>query len=149
MPQAQRLKTHTNDAKYGAAEEIMAMPAARVVAILEDADSSVFAKAKACQRLAVVGDDAAVPALAKLLADAQLSHYARIALEPMPGAAASDALRTALARVKGRMLAGVINSVGIRRDARAIPQLMKLRQDSDPDIARAADTALARVRPPL
>jgi len=109
----------------------------------------VYAKAKACQKLAVVGDKSAVPALAALLTDPQLSHYARFGLEPVPDPSADDALRAALKKVKGKLLVGVINSIGVRRDRKAIADLEKLRHDSDTEVARAADAALARLRPPM
>jgi HEAT repeat protein len=137
------------DDKYGTAAAIMALPPAKLVALLKDANSSVYAKAKACQRLAVIGDKSAVPALAALLADPQLSHYARVALEPIPDRSADEALRSALGKVQGRLLAGVITSIGSRRDRDAIAALEKLRHDTDSDVARAADAALARIRPPL
>ena len=136
------------DEKYGSAAEIMALAPAKLVAILK-ADASVYAKAKACQRLAVVGDKSAVPALAALLANPQLSHYARFGLEPMRDPSVDEALRAALGKVEGRLLVGVINSIGHRKDAKAIEALVKLRQDGDTEVAAAADAALARIRPPL
>jgi HEAT repeat protein len=137
------------DEKYGNAAQIMALPAARLVAILKDPGASAYARAKACQRLAVVGDKTAVPALAPLLADPQLSHYARFALEPIPDPSADDALGAALEKVKGKLLVGVINSIGQRKDARAINALAKLLTDADSEVAQAASAALARIRPPL
>jgi hypothetical protein len=137
------------DEKYGTASEIMALPAAKAVAILRDRDASIYAKAKACQRLAVVGDRTAVPALAALLGDEHLSTYARFGLEPINDPSVDDALRAALERVKGRQLIGVINSIGKRRDTKALGALSRLRQDENPEIARAADVALARIRPAL
>jgi HEAT repeat protein len=137
------------DEKYGSAEKIMALPAARLVAILKDPGASAYARAKACQRLAVVGDKTAVPALANLLTDVGLSHYARFALEPMPDPAAGDALRDALGRVKGSLLVGVINSIARRKDRKALPVLAKLLDDSDKEVVRAANEALAHIRPPL
>lgn len=89
------------------------------------------------------------PALVALLTDAHLSNYARCALEPLPEVTADDALRGALGRVKGTLLVGVINSIGHRRDARAIDALEQLRHDAAAEVAQAADAALARVRPPL
>ena len=149
MPLQQSRPQPMIDAKYGAADKILTLPAASATAILNDPEASAYAKAKACQRLAVVGNRAAVPALAALLTDPQLSHYARFALEPLPDPAAGDALRAALDKVKGPLLTGVINSIAHRKDAKAIPALAKLRNDPDPEIARAADAALARVRPAL
>jgi HEAT repeat protein len=137
------------DEKYGSPAQIMALPPAKLAAILKDPNGSVYAKAKACQRLAVVGDRAAVPALAALLANEQLSHYARTALEPMPGPEAGDALRAALGKAKGRLLVGVINSLGVRRDAKAIPALGSLLHGPDAEVAAAATAALARIRRPL
>lgn len=128
------------------AADIMSLSQDRLIAILEDEDASEFAKAKACQRLAVIGDDAAVPALGELLTDPKLSHYARFGLEPMPGEAANKALRTALDEVEGDLLIGVINSIGRREDAGAIAALAKLRHSDDPAIADAAGDALACIR---
>lgn len=135
------------DEKYGAASEIMALPAPKAIAILRDRDASIYAKAKACQRLAVVGDKAAVPALAALLGDEHLSTYARFGLEPINDPSVDDALRAALEKVKGRQLIGVIHSIGKRRDTKAIGALSRFLQDENPEIARAAEFALARIRP--
>jgi HEAT repeat protein len=137
------------DEKFGTAAQIMALPLPKLVAVLQDPGASVYAKAKACQRLAVIGDKTAVPALAALLPDAQLSHYARTALEPMPDREADEALRAALSKVQGNLLVGVIASIGNRRDTKAAAALEKLRHDANNEVGRAADGALARIRPPL
>ncbi len=126
----------------------MEMSSAELAAILTDPGADDFRKAKACQRLAVVGDDAAVPAIAALLGNSTLSHYARTALEPYPGAAASEALREALGRLDGDLLIGVINSIGRRKDPRALDALAKLRRSDDQDISQAAEAALGRIRSP-
>jgi HEAT repeat protein len=136
------------DPRYGSAAEVMALPVPKLVALLRDTSATVYAKAKACQRLSVTGDRTAVAALAALLGDPALSHYARVALEPLPDPAADEALRKALTSVQGRLLVGVIASVAHRRDAKAIPLLAKLQRSPDPEVARAANAALARVRPP-
>ena len=137
------------DDKYGSAAEIMALPLPKLVGVLQDSGASVYAKAKACQRLAVIGDKTAVPALGALLGEAHLSHYARIALEPIPDRSADAALRAALTRVQPPLLIGIINSIGVRRDRDAAADLEKLRHDGNVEEARAADAALARIRPPL
>lgn len=149
MPQAQKLPNLMKDEKYGSAEQIMALTAAKLVAIIQDPAASTYAKAKACMRLAVVGGRSAVPAVAPLLVDAQLSHYARFALEPNPDPSASDVLRTALTSAKGATLVGIINSLGHRRDGRALPTLERLRHDADLAVADAADAAMGRIRPAL
>lgn len=102
-------------------------------------------KALACKRLAVYGDAAAVPALAALLGDEQLAAWARIALEAIPGPAADKALRDAADRLQGRLLVGVINSIGVRRDPGAIRLLARKLKDADAEVASAAAIALGRI----
>jgi HEAT repeat protein len=99
----------------------------------------------ACRELAVIGGKEAVGALAELLSDEKMSHMARYALEPIPEAAVDDALRQAAGKVKGRLLVGVINSIGVRRDAKAIDVLAKLLGDADVEVASAAATSLGKI----
>ncbi len=119
----------------------------KLIAVLAS-DAGVFDKAKACQRLAVVGGKEAVPALAKLLGDSSLAHYARFGLEPNPDPSAAEALRAALARLGGDLRIGVINSIGARRDSEALGELSSLLGDSDARVSAAAATALGRIGTP-
>jgi len=108
-------------------------------------DAPLFDKAKACQQLAVVGTKDAVPVLARLLSDETLAHYARFALEPIPNPTVDEALRAAMGRLEGKLLVGVINSIGMRRDAAAADGLGKLLSGNDADVAAAAAAALGRI----
>ncbi|HPM84781.1 MAG TPA: hypothetical protein PLF81_28950, partial [Candidatus Anammoximicrobium sp.] len=101
-------------------KEIMAKPASELVELVKDPNASTFEKAKACQRLAVIGTQDAVPALAALLPDEKLNLYARFALEAIPDPAVDEALRAAASKLTGRQLVGVINSIGKRKDAKAL-----------------------------
>ncbi len=105
-------------------------------------------KAITCKLLAIHGSDAAVDELAKLLSDPQLASWARIALEAIPGAAADSALRTAADSLQGKLLVGVINSIGVRQDAKAVESLSKRLQDQDASVAAAAAVALGRIGNP-
>jgi hypothetical protein len=67
----------------------------------------------------------------------------------LPDSSADEALRGALARCTGDLLVGVINSIGHRRDSKAIPALERLRHDANTAVAQAADAALGRIRPAL
>ena len=96
----------------------------------------------------MVGDESAVPALEALLGSARLSHYARTALEPLPGAAADAALRGSLRTLDGPLLVGVIHSIGVRRDREAIGALAPLRYVADSQVADAATWAIHRIRRP-
>ncbi len=102
-------------------------------------------RTEACRQLAVLGGPEAIPWLAELLGDSALSHMARYALEPMPGAEVDRVFRDALGRLQGEALCGVVNSIGTRRDARAVPPLAKLLGAGDADAARAAAVALGRI----
>ncbi len=108
-------------------------------------DAPPAEKALACKRLAIIGDGEAAPALAALLANAELSSWARIALEVIPDTAADDALRTASGQLQGRLLVGVLNSLGVRRDTRSVDILIARLKDSDPAVAAAAAVALGRI----
>jgi HEAT repeat protein len=102
-------------------------------------------KAMACRHLAIHGTREAVPALAPLLENAELAAWARIALEAIPDPAADAALREAIGRLQGRLLVGVINSLGLRRDAQAVPALIPKLKDADAEVASAAAVALGRI----
>ena len=119
-------------------------PVDKLIAVL-GSDAPQKEKVDACRHLALIGTGDAVPALAALLGDEKLSHMARYALEPIPDPAVDGALRDALGKVKGRLLVGVIGSIGVRRDAKAVPALAKNLQSSDADVVRAAARALGRI----
>lgn len=102
-------------------------------------------KAITCKRLAVYGSKEAVPALAALLPDGELTSWARIALEVIPGPEADEALREAMGKLEGRVLIGVINSIGVRRDAAAVDGLARRLGDADAEVASAAAVALGRI----
>ena len=91
-------------AEYPAIEE-------RLLAVLQATGTTRDAKRFICRWLGVVGSSRCVPAVSALLTDVELSHPARMALEPMADPAAGAALRAALGRVKGRPLAGVVASM--------------------------------------
>jgi HEAT repeat protein len=117
---------------------------AKLIAVLTS-DSPQKEKVDACRQLSVIGTKDAVAPLAALLGDEKLSHMARYALEPIPDPAVDEALRDALGKLKGRPLVGVIISIGVRRDTKAVPALGKMLRDSDADVAQAAARALGRI----
>ena len=108
-------------------------------------DSPKGDKALACKRLAVYGTAESAPELAKLLTDEQLASWARIALEAIPGAKVDEALRKATETLKGRLLVGTINSIGVRRDAGAVDVMVGRLKDKDVEVASAAAVALGRI----
>jgi len=105
-------------------------------------------KAAACKRLAVHGTAASAADLAALLSDEHLASWARIALEAIPGPEVDGVLRKAAGSLSGRLLVGVINTIGVRRDAGAIGLLESRLADQDLEVAAAAAAALARIGTP-
>ncbi len=116
----------------------------KLIAVLKS-DASQKEKADTCRQLAVVGTKEAVAPLAALLGDEKLSHMARYALEPIPDPSVDEALRDALGKLKGRPLVGVIASIGVRRDAKAVEPLAKMLGSPDGEVAQAAARALGSI----
>jgi HEAT repeat protein len=117
---------------------------AQLIVVLKS-DAAQKEKADACRQLARVATKQSVPALAALLGDEKLSHMARYALETIPDPSVDDALRDALGKLKGRPLMGVIGSLGVRRDAKAVDAIAKLLADPDAELAQAAARALGQI----
>jgi HEAT repeat protein len=117
---------------------------AEYLAVLKS-DAPLSEKARACEALAVVGGDEAVAVLAPLLGDEPLGDYARFALEPIPGATADAAFRAALDKLDGRLLAGVVNSIGVRGDVKAVPKLSAMARDVGSGVRSEAIAALGRI----
>ena len=120
---------------------------ARLAAVLSSGVSR-DAKDCVCRWLRIAGTAGSAPALAALLADKDLSHMARYALERIEAPEAGAALREALAKVGGAQKVGVAGSLGARRDAAAAPALIGLLGDGDAAIVAAAATALGAIATP-
>ncbi|MBN2581576.1 MAG: HEAT repeat domain-containing protein [Planctomycetes bacterium] len=117
----------------------------KLIAVLQDADAPLKAKIDAGRQLAIIGGKNSIAPLAALLGDEKLSHVARYGLERNPDPAVDEALRSALGQVRGRPLVGVITSIGVRRDAKAVPALAGLLKDSDAVTARATARAMGSI----
>lgn len=103
------------------------------------------AKEYACRQLAQIGTAQCVPALAAMLADADLSDRALFALQAVPDPAASAALREALNSATGIARTGIVNALGERRDKDAVPALSALAGDPDPAMQGAVTSALRKI----
>ncbi len=122
--------------------------AAQLVAILQEPKPPNAARQFICRMLERIGTDEHVPLLAKLLADPQVGDDARRALQIIPGDAASAALRDALAKAQGDARIGLINSLGERRDPKAVEALAKLLAEPDAKAVMAAIRALGKIGTP-
>lgn len=126
-------------------EDQLAVGKARLAMSVIQSAAPPEEKAMACKNLAIYGTADAVPVVAPLLTDEKLASWARIALEAIPGPAADDALRSAIPKLKGNLLVGVINSIGVRRDAQAVGSLAAKLNDTNVEVASAAAVALGRI----
>jgi hypothetical protein len=124
---------------------IWKMAPAKLVEMVKDPNSTVFQKAIACKKLAFVGGKEAVRPMATLLGHPQLGCYARFGLEPNPDPSVDEVLRAALPKLKGRLQVGVITTIGVRKDAKALDALTKLIDDSDAEVAGAASASVGMI----
>ena len=95
----------------GAAPERRAV-AAELVKLLAHANSNV--RKHALWMLSEIGEDAAVPPMARLLEDPEMREDARCALERIPGRAATAALRKALATAPESFKYALAHSLRVR-----------------------------------
>ncbi|MBL7139956.1 MAG: HEAT repeat domain-containing protein [Planctomycetes bacterium] len=119
----------------------------RLAALLSSGATDA-AKRWVCRQLSIFGTEAQVPQLAPLLVDEQLSDMARYALERIEHPSAVEAMRKALASAKPGQKIGLINSLGVRRDEKAVDDLVKALQGGDQPTATAAARALAKIGGP-
>lgn len=119
-------------------------PEAAALAVLASS-MDLHEKARACQELGFYGGPAAVPVLAALLDQEHLSDYARSGIEGIRDPAAGVALRQALPRLAGRHLAGAVNSLGVRREKAAVPELRILALDDKRGVAAEALASLGMI----
>ncbi|HLH57059.1 MAG TPA: HEAT repeat domain-containing protein [Verrucomicrobiae bacterium] len=120
----------------------------RMVQVLQSENAGLREKDAACSRLKLVGTEGCVPAVALLLTNEALSHSARLVLEAMQAPEAGRALLDALAKTKGNVRLGIINSLAVREEKEAVPFLVDLLADPDLGTARAAVAALGRIGGP-
>ncbi|MDO4584964.1 MAG: hypothetical protein Q4D62_12775 [Planctomycetia bacterium] len=106
----------------------------------------IFMKGLACKRLAVIGSEKALPALSAMLPDAKLSHYARYALEAMPGEKVDAVLLQAAKELTGMPAVGVVDTLGARKMTAAVGLLKeKLAANPDPVMKKAIYAALGYI----
>ncbi|MGH9723329.1 MAG: HEAT repeat domain-containing protein [Bryobacteraceae bacterium] len=147
-----RLARYTYDQGHQAPVEletqIAKLPAAEVETRLIEflrSDASLAGKDFVCRQLSLIGAQASVPVLEAMLGAADSAEMARYALERIPGDAPLAALRNALGKAPAKARPGIANTLGIRRDAQAVPALSKLTSSTDKVLAAAAVAALGRI----
>ena len=122
----------------------------RFCEMLGSDDTTAAGKQYICRKLSIIGSEESVGALAAMLTEESSSKIrpcdmARYALERMPFPAAAKALREALSKTSGGDKIGIINSIGERRDSKAVAELFELLNDLDRKVVEAAVAALGKV----
>ena len=103
-------------------------------------------KEVAFRQLSLVGSNASIPVVAPLLTEIDTAEVARFALAAIPGAAVDEALRKALTQAPSdRIRIGLINSLGRRRDTKAVPVISPMITPANLDVAAAGAAALASI----
>ncbi len=119
---------------------------AKLVGIITSKTATEAGKSYACRMLQRVGAAKSVPALAALLNDKVLSHYARLALQRMESdPAALAAIRGALPGAPMCVQAGLIGSLGERGDTQSVGNISKLLTSDSPAVASSAMRALGKI----
>lgn len=129
----------------GASADQLKQIEAKLIAVLQAPNATPDVKGWICVLLRQVGSEASIAPVAALLADKDVSVRACIALQSLPGPKADEALREALPKVPAELQAGVIQTIGARRDTKAAALLAPLASHADVGIATEALTALGRI----
>lgn len=108
-------------------------------------DATLEARRFACQQLAVMGSTAALPRLAALLSRERDASYACLALANYPPGPADEMLRQALLTNRGGARLQIIDTLGDRRDPKAVPALAAIVRENEFAPTRAAIIALAKI----
>jgi HEAT repeat protein len=99
----------------------------------------------ACTQLGIIGSKKALPALAKLLKSDETAGIACLALTTYPPGKADEILRAALSSAEGTARLQIINTLGDRRDAKAVKLLEPVVRNFDTAVATAAIASLGKI----
>ena len=108
-------------------------------------DATLASKDFVCRQLSQFGTDLSVSTLTSMLYTPEMFDMARYALERIPGANVDKVLRKSLAKLEGKNKAGIILTLGNRRDLQSVDLIARYIQDSDPHIATASAVALGEI----
>jgi len=136
--EAHKLLQETPVAQHAAIET-------KLIALVSAKDSTQTGKAWACRYLQQIGTEKCIPAVAGLLGDKILSHYARLSLEMIDSPKASAALLAALPKVSEKLKAGIIISLGNRKEATAVKAIAPSLASKEAGTAAAAMRSLAMI----
>ena len=118
------------------------------LAELAASDTDREARRLACRVLWIIGAERSLPVLVELLNDPAHTDMACFALRNHPAPEVNKALLAALKKLDGPARIAVVNLLGDRRVAEAVPALSGLARAPDPTLAGAALASLGRIGSP-
>jgi len=110
-----------------------------------ESDATLTGKQFICKHLGTIATKKSVPVLNQMLTDDKTAEMALFVLEEIPDPAAGKVMRNALQYTHEKIKVAVINSLGVRRDNKAVKMLAKLIHDRDPLISESAISALGAI----
>jgi hypothetical protein len=116
-----------------------------LLAIVSNSEATTYGRVAALDVLAGFASDASIAPLGALVDDARVGHAARLVLQAVPGRKADDAFLAALGRATGVERHGIVDSLAMRRVARAVAPLAALARGEDALLAVAATRALGAI----
>ena len=113
-----------------------------------DGDIHWLVKSFLIQQLQLAGGKESIDVLAKFLLDENLCEFATQALLAIRLPECADAIRTALPNAKGGTRLTLVQALGILRDVKAVPAVLKASADQDREVRLAALFALGNIGDP-
>ncbi len=125
-------------AGYGAIE-------AKLLAALAKPGATYACQKFVCEQLRLIGSEACVAPLLKLLNEEKSADVARLALENLPCKAVCDGLLAALKSSSGKIQIGIINTLAARHNQELVGVVKGYLGSGNADLIRASLQALGRV----
>jgi len=110
-----------------------------------NSDATLESKQFICEKLGLIGTKASVETLGEMLIKQETSDMARGALERIPDSSVDKLLRETVGKTSGKMQVGIIDTIGRRKDTKAVKMLGKLTVSGDKQSALAAVAALGNI----
>ncbi len=110
-----------------------------------NSDATLDSKQFICKKLALIGTKASVKTLGKMLTKQETSDMALMAIEQIDDPSVDELLVRSVKKTSGNIQAGIINTIGKRKDAKAVKVLSRLVNSNDAQVQASAITALGKI----
>lgn len=118
---------------------------AKLIAAIAKPEATYACKKFVCEQLRMIGSEACVAPLLKMLGEEKSADVARLALENLPCKAVCDGLLAALKSSSGKIQIGIINTLAARQNPELVGVVTGYLGSGNADLVRASLQALGRV----